>query len=118
MGMILAVLLLQTVTDVKAVTRHGQTFITWKDAAEGEAGARFRYSLYRSDRPITRDNPGELCYPGVLNNSAKLFGYAFTMKDRLDPAKPTCMLEEGGAPLPQGSGLAVRTVTKDGRSYY
>ncbi len=31
------------------VYRNGQTFVTWKDAAEGEAGARLRYSLYRSD---------------------------------------------------------------------
>ena len=105
-------------TDAKAVSRNGQTFVTWKDAAEGEAGAKYRYSLYRSDRPITKENPGELCYGGILNNSAKQFGYAFTIKDRLDPAKPTCILEEGGTPLPVGSGLAVRTIRKDGKSYY
>src|SRR5262245_27225306 len=116
MVLLLATLLLQT--DARAVSRNGQTFVTWTDAAQGEAGSKYRYALYRSDRPITKENPGELCYGGILNNSAKQFGYAFTMKDRLDPAKPTCILEEGGAPMPGGSGLAVCTVRKDGRSHY
>jgi hypothetical protein len=40
------------------------------------------------------------------------------MQDRLNPAKPTCAIEEGGKPLPMWSGLAVRTVKLDGRSYY
>ena len=43
-------------TGIRAVYRSGQTFITWKDAAKGEAGANLRYSLYRSDKPITQDN--------------------------------------------------------------
>src|SRR5687767_9492000 len=78
------------VTGIQAVHRHGQTFVTWKDVAEGEAGAPFRYALYRADRPITPDNlaQAERCYRGVLHNSAKLYGSAFNRKDRLDPAKP------------------------------
>jgi pimeloyl-ACP methyl ester carboxylesterase len=109
-----------TVTDIKAVCRHGQTFVTWMDAAEGEAGSRYRYSLYRSDEPITQENlaQAEFCYPGVLNNSCKQFGYAYSMKDRLDPRHPTYILEEGGEPLPLWSGVAVRTIRKDGRSFY
>jgi poly(3-hydroxybutyrate) depolymerase len=108
------------VTGIKAIHRHGQTFVTWKDAAEGEAGAKFRYSLYRSDSPITAENlaRAELCYHGVLNNSAKLYGSAFNMQDRLDPAKPYAVLSEGGQPLPPWSGLAVRTIQQPGRSYY
>ncbi len=108
------------VTDIQAVHRNGQTFVTWKDAAEGEAGAAFRYSLYRSDKPITADNldAAELCYHGVPNNSAKQFGYAFHSKHRLDPSKPTAVIEEGGKPLPMWSGLAVRTAPADGESYY
>jgi hypothetical protein len=79
------------VTGIKAVHRHGQTFVTWADAAEGEAGAKFRYSLYRSDKPIAADNlkDAELCYHGVLHNSARLFGTAFNARDRIDPKKPT-----------------------------
>lgn len=108
------------VTGIRAVHRHGQTFVTWKDVAEGEAGARFRYSLYRSDQPITQENlaSAELCYHGVLNHSGKLFGSAFNQKDRLDPKKPMSILEEGGLPLPIGSGLAVHTARKDARAYY
>ena len=108
------------VTGIQAVHRHGQTFVTWKDVAEGEAGAPFRYALYRSDRPITPDNlaQAELCYRGVLHNSAKLYGSAFNRKDRLDPAKPYSVLEHGGQPLPPWSGLAVHTVRRPGRAYY
>ncbi len=108
------------VTGVKAACRNGQTFVTWKDAAEGEAGAKIRYSVYRSDRPITQENlaGAELCAAGVLNNSAKLFGSAFNMKDRLNPEKPTAIVEEKGQPLPMWSGLEVVTVRKDGRSHY
>src|SRR5204863_4093151 len=97
-----------------------QTFITWKDAAEGEAGAKYRYSLYRADRPITADNlkQAELCARGILNNSARLFGTAFNVKDRLDAAKPYSVLEEGGKPLPPWSGLAVHTVRRHGKAYY
>lgn len=99
------------VTGIRAVHRHGQTFITWKDTAEGEAGAKFRYSVYRSQRPITPDNfaEAELCYRGVLNNSAKLYGSAFNAADRLDSTKPYSLIEEGGDPLPPWTGLAVVT---------
>lgn len=109
-----------SVTGIQAVHRHGQTFVTWKDAAEGEAGAKFRYALYRSNRPITPDNlaQAELCCRGVLNNSAKLFGSAFNLKDRLDPAKPYSVITEGGQPLPPWSGLAVHTVRQRGKAYY
>lgn len=108
------------VTGIQAVHRHGQTFVTWKDIAEGEDGAKFRYSLYRSGEPVTAANleKAELCYHGVLNCSAKLFGHVFNMKDRLDPAKPYAIIEEGGKPLPAWSGLAVHTVQKPGKAYY
>lgn len=108
------------VTSIQAVYRHGQTFVTWKDVAEGEASARFRYSLYRSNQPITQENlaKAELCYHGVLANSAKLFGSVFNPKDRFDPQKPTVTLEEGGKPLPPWSGLAVHTVRQEGKAYY
>ncbi|MEX0718647.1 MAG: hypothetical protein WD066_18785 [Planctomycetaceae bacterium] len=108
------------VTGIQSEYRNGQTFVTFKDVAEGEAGGAYRYSLYRSDKPITEENLGqaELCYHGVLNNSATQFGYSFMMKDRLDETKPRFVLKEGGEPLPMWSGVAVRTVQKDGESYY
>lgn len=108
------------VTDIQARHRHGQTFVTWKDVAAGEEGAKYRYSLYRSQAPITAENlsRAQLCYRGVLHNSAKLYGAAFNAKDRLDPAKPYAILEEGGQPLPPWSGLAVHTVQQPGEAYY
>ncbi len=41
------------VKGIKAQYRNGQTFITWQDAAEGEAGMNYRYTVYSSDKPIT-----------------------------------------------------------------
>lgn len=109
-----------TVTGIAAVHRHGQTFVTWNEAARGEAAAEVRYSLYRSDEPITAENlnRAEVCYHGVLYNSAKLYGAAFNQKDRLDESKPYTILEEKGKPLPAWSGLAVRTALRKGRGYY
>jgi hypothetical protein len=108
------------VTGIRAVSHHGQTFVTWKDAAEGEDGAALRYVLYRSASPITEENVGaaEICVSGILNHSGRLFGTAFNPKDRLDPKRPMSVVEEGGAPLAPWSGLAVRTILKDGKSYY
>ncbi|MGE3803176.1 MAG: hypothetical protein AB7K24_00730 [Gemmataceae bacterium] len=108
------------VTGIRAVHRHGQTFVTWRDVAEGEAGAAYRYILYRSDRPITAASvdKAEVCASGILNNSAKLFGSAFNAKDRADPGKPYSVIEAAGKPLPAWSGLAVHTVPRAGKSYY
>jgi hypothetical protein len=109
-----------TITGIQAVHRHGQTFVTWQDVAEGEAGVNYRYSLYRATEPITQENlsRAQLCYRNVLNNSAKLYGSAFNAKDRLDPHKPYAIIEEGGQPLPPWSGLAVHTVQKPAAAYY
>ena len=108
------------VTGIKAVHRNGQTFVTWTDAAEGEAGANFRYAVLSSAEPITQANrtKATLCMKGVFNNSAKLFGHAFWPPQRLDPKTPTCTIVEGGEPLPDSSGLAVVTVQADGNRYY
>lgn len=44
------------VKEIHAFHRNGQTFVAWKDVAEGEEGAVYRYSVYRSDVPITQAN--------------------------------------------------------------
>ena len=77
------------VTGIKAFCRDGQVFVTWKDAAEGQAGSKYRYSVYRSDAPITQANLAGAApvIRGILNNSCKLLGLDLTTKDRLDPAK-------------------------------
>ena len=96
------------VTGIEAVHRDGQTFVMWRDAAEGAAGARCRYSLYRSSKPITEPTlrQAHLVYRGVVNNSAKLFGADFRATDRLDPDKPTVTLPFRGRPL-DGFPLAI-----------
>lgn len=108
------------VTGINVIHHHGQTFVTWKDVAEGEAGAQYRYTLYRSPHLITQTNlaKADVCFQGVLNHSGKLFGSAFNQKDRLDPAKPMATIEESSQPLPLWSGLAVHTATKDEKAYY
>ncbi len=108
------------VTGIKAFHRHGQTFVTWKDVAEGKEGTKYRYSVYRSDAPITGANIGkaERVIQGILNNSCKFVGKALKEADRLDPKGPTIKLEEGGDPLPLWTGVGVHTVTKPGKGYY
>lgn len=108
------------VTEIKAEHRNGQTFVTWKDAAEGEAGAKMRYSVYRSDKPITQANlaQAKVCITGILNNTGQLFGWAWRAKDRLNPDPPTVLLKEGGEHLPKGCGVGVVTVGEPGKRYY
>jgi hypothetical protein len=108
------------VTGIQAIHRHGQTFVTWNDVAQGEAGAAYRYSLYRSEQPITAANVAgaELCYRGVFNHSARLYGTAFNSKDRLDVSKGFSVMVEGGKPLPAWTGLAVHTVRRKAKAYY
>jgi len=108
------------VTGIKAFYRDGQTFVTWKDVAEGKEAAQYRYSVYRSDDPITQSNvsKAERVIQGILYNSCKFPGMELKEADRLDPAKPTLKLEYGGEPLPLWTGVGVHTVQKDGKGYY
>ena len=108
------------VTGIKAFCRDGQVFVTWKDAAEGREGAKYRYTLYRSNAPITQATVGkaEAVIRGILNNSCKLVGSDLILKDRLDPKWLTCRLTKGGKNLPMWSGVGVHTLTKAGKGYY
>jgi predicted esterase len=108
------------ITNIHALCHKGQTFLTWTDAAVGDADASNRYSVYRANAPITAATiaSAQKWGSGILPNAGKLFGSAFYMKDRLDTAKPMSVTEEGGQPLPMWSGLAVRTVDRDGKTFY
>ncbi len=108
------------VTNIQTIHRDGQTFVTWKDVAEGEAGAGFRYSLYCSERPIIEAHLNDMkpVIHGIVNNSGKHYGYHMFLRRRLDPSLPMATIEPGGKPLPHWSGLAVRTVETDGDRYY
>ena len=100
-----------------AVVRH---LLRGNDAAEGEEGANYRYSLYCTDRPITDASLANLqpVIHSIVNNSGKHYGYHMFQQRRLDPSLPMATIEPDGKPLAQWSGLAVRTVEKDGDRYY
>jgi len=105
---------------IHVVHHDGQTFVTWPDEGSPADGPIYRYDVYRSDVPITDAtlSSAERWQKGGLYNSAALFGTAFYPEDRLDPATPTTVIEEGGTPLPPWSGLAVHTATADACAYY
>lgn len=106
------------VTDIKVSHKNGQTFITWKDVAEGEEGAKYFYSIYRSDSAITEENKGKPYMYNILNNSGILFGGAFNKKNRASGEAPMTIFEIKGTPLPKWSGLAVVTTDKNGKYFY
>ena len=108
------------VSGIQAVHRNGQTFVTWKDVTEEDTGIAYRYSLYCSEHQITEARLAGLkpVISGLVNNSAKHYGYHMFVKRRLDPSLPMATIETGRKPLPPSSGLAVRTVKKDGNRYY
>ncbi|QDU92534.1 alpha/beta hydrolase family protein [Lignipirellula cremea] len=108
------------VSGIRVLHRDGQTFVTWKDVAAGEVGAGYRYSLYESEQPLTDDHLAELrpVIEGIVNNSGKHYGYQMFLARRLDPELPMATIEPGGKPLPQWTGLAVRTTQSNGARYY
>lgn len=106
------------VTDIKVTHKNGQTFITWKDIAEGEEGAKYFYSIYRSDSIITEENKGKPYSYNILNNSGILFGGAFNVKSRASDKTPMTIFEVKGEPLPHWTGLAVVTTDKNGKYFY
>lgn len=106
------------VSDIKASYKNGQTFITWKDIAEAEEGAKYTYAIYRSESAITEENKGKPYMTGILNNSGILFGGAFNIKSRASSTTPMTIFEENGTPLPNWTGLAVVTVDKNAKMFY
>lgn len=112
-----------TRVDVEAlhvVHHHGQSFVWWPDRETGEAGASYRYRLYRSSTPLTTDvdlTSAELVSEH-FNHSGQRFGTAFRPAQRLDVENPMAIIEAGGAPLPLWSGLAVSTAPANGCAYF
>ncbi len=105
-----------------AVLHHdGQSFVTWNDRAQSDAGAGYRYRLYRSHTALTSDADlanAEHIARGIFNHSGQLFGGAFNPTQRIDPTKPMSIIAEGGAPLPLWSGLWVANARENGCAYY
>lgn len=117
---------------VCAQFQSGQTFVTWKDKADGLAGNSWRYKVVRATTPITAGNYTSATEIAgyITNNSAQLFGgdpdydslgyfnqtyrqnttYAMTRLTNFDVA--------GSAPLPKFSGLQVHTALLAQDAYY
>jgi hypothetical protein len=109
-----------TASGLTIVHHDGQSFVSWRDRAEGEEGAMFRYRLYRSHAPITDDTltSAELVASGILNHSGQLFGGAFSPEERLDATKAMAIVEEGEPALAPWSGLWVANVAENGCAYF
>ncbi len=106
---------------LNVVHHDGQSFVWWPDRAQGEAGADYRYRLYRSRTPIQTDadlGAAELVMTGILNHSGQLFGTAFRPPQRLDATQPMALVENGGEPLPPWSGLGVASTRESGCAYF
>jgi hypothetical protein len=124
-------------TNVCAIHKNGQTFITWPDVASGVSGAIYRYRVVTSTNPITSANWNLAQELGIYisNNSAQLFGGDFTLAqgnyfsaayrtntdNSITPtytSHPQTPLTDLGTPLPLYSGLFVHSVQAPNTSYY
>jgi hypothetical protein len=108
------------VTNIHAIQHHGQTFITWTDAASGAAGENYRYDLYRSTTgPITDLSGARLVQEGIYNHSAQLIGpKPFSQAIRQDATLPMSRIQDSSAALLTWSGLAVYTNRETAFAYY
>jgi len=112
------------VTEIVASHAHGQTFITWKDASDGDAGSNIHYAVYRSTETITPAtlSKAEKRVWNIPQNSGQIYTFVFSNSgkpvDRSNPAIPGYVIEAGKPPIPSGHGLAVITPDKPGQAYY
>ncbi len=111
----------EVVSDLQGVYRHGQVFLTWKEA---EAPVGTTFNVYMSRQPITAKTLPEAEKIGhhVERHSARDWWQdpASFFKDEA-PAEPAGFVIESGAdPLDPGGGLFVHTVTShdEGKRYY
>lgn len=92
-----------TVTNINAVYRYGQVFVTWDN------DSAYLYILYRSVTPIIHGN--QLQYAQNLGrvNNTSAYNKHLGAYLRIDSASP---------PLPSTKGLFVATSTSNGSFYY
>ena len=102
-----------SITDVKAVCRHGQVFLTWNEKELPEDAV---LSVYASTRPITAENIAiaKLLAKDILPGSARdwLKDPASFKKDVPHGEPVGFVIEPGSEPLNPSSGLHVHTVTE------
>jgi len=104
---------LETVSQLTALHRSGQTFITWPEVADN-----VKYNVYRHDRPITTQNLSNATLLndrwGGLDSDTSFNKYA------THDVPSNFVITDLGAPLSDGTGLFVYTVpeTIETLSYY
>ncbi|MBR6057662.1 MAG: prolyl oligopeptidase family serine peptidase [Victivallales bacterium] len=110
-----------SITDLKAVCRHGQVFLTWN---EKELPDDATLSVYSSSLPITAEtiSTAKLLATDILPSSARdwLKDPASFKKDAPHGEPVGFIIEPGGEPLNPISGLHVHTVSTqtEGERYF
>ena len=113
------------VADMKPMYREGQVFITFRELSDVKGE---RYTVYRSDEPIAAEKLGgatKMAVMGedsgaykaeqnvkVLAGKTKVAGYNFRHIIRDNPTN------DPAGQLPEGVGLFVYTVKRDGKRHY
>ena len=96
-------------TNVEALHRSGQTFITWREVPDQPAG---QYRVYRHDEPITADNVdrAQRLYE-VPRDSGRLTTARYRLNDVwTDRYIGRLVIEDRAPPLAEGTGLLVWTL--------
>jgi hypothetical protein len=93
----------QQPSEVRAFTRSGQTFVTWRELSQ--AGVRYR--IYRGKGPIrsTVDLPNSVLLGEVDDRSSRNQGRSLA-----SGVESTWVIEAGAASLDQDQGLFVHTI--------
>jgi hypothetical protein len=116
-------------TNVRAVHRDGQTFVTWTDVGPGPAAdagisalgalrdrSKTRYRVYRSERPIA-----DVSSASLVGEALPLSAWNAEHHGRNPPDDATprwYVIEDGGAELAPGSGLLVHHPGSTATAYY
>ncbi len=99
---------------LRAFHRSGQTFLTWQERPDiaGES-----YRVYRYNQPITAANLAEAVrLYEVPEGSARFFAnryYSYDSRDWRYRYVERLVVEDGGEPLPPGTGLLVWTLAPE-----
>lgn len=100
------------VAGVNAFHRAGQTFITWSEIAA--AGADVRYRVYRHTEPITAASLGAAAVLAEVEQNSGYYEHEATGcsggADCSPIGQSRFIIQDNGAPLPEGVGLFVGTV--------
>jgi len=122
------------VSELKALHHAGQTRLTWKEVdpivtqdtilvkelrkirQELDAGKKVRYRIYRSERPVRSvDDLEPICeVPPLTCWNADFYG----VSPKPEHQATRYIVQEGGKPVPPGTGIAAHNPTRTGNAYY